>query len=64
MEPHIASLEAKISEVAALCRRLRADNEALQTQLNAATADRDLIAQKLDSARRRLEALVEHLPTS
>jgi len=62
MEPDLASLEAKISQVATLCQRLRADNEVLRSQLRAATGERDRLAEKLDTARLRLEALAEQLP--
>lgn len=62
MKPDLTSLEAKISQVAALCQRLRADNEALRAQLVALTGERDRLGEKLDAARLRLEALVEQLP--
>ena len=62
MDANLASLEAKISQVAALCQRLRADNDSLRAQLAVATGERDRLADKLDTARARLELLVEQLP--
>lgn len=62
MEHELASLEAKISQVASLCQRLRAENATLRSQLLAAAGERDRLAGKLDTARARLEALAQQLP--
>ena len=62
MKSDIASLEAKISQVVALCQGLRAQNGTLRSQLNAATDERDRLAAKLEAARLRLEMLAEQLP--
>lgn len=62
MEPELVALEAKISQVASLCQRLRAENANLRAQLQAAAGERDRFAGKLDSARLRLEALAQQLP--
>lgn len=62
MESDLAALEAKISQVVAICQRLRSENDQLLTQLKSLTGERDRFAEKLDAARVRLESLVEHLP--
>ena len=62
MEPEIAALEAKISQVVSLCQRLRAENASLRSQLAAAGGERDRLVAKLDGARTRLEALAQQLP--
>lgn len=62
MDSRLTALEEKISRVAALCEGLRAENAALHVQLAEALKTRDEYGQKLDAARRRLEALVAKLP--
>jgi len=62
MEDALRALEAKITEVVARCRDLRADNDALRTQLASVAAERDLLGEKLDAARARLESLLAQLP--
>lgn len=62
MEHQLASLEAKISQVVDLCQRLLAENDALRSQLRAATGERDRLAGTIDAARTRLEALADKLP--
>lgn len=62
MEDALRALEAKIAEVVARCRELRADNDALRTQLASVAAERDLLGDKLDAARARLESLLAQLP--
>lgn len=62
MEDALSTLEAKIAEVVARCRELRADNDALRTQLASVAAERDLLGDKLDAARARLESLLAQLP--
>ena len=64
MEHDLAALEAKISQVASLCQRLRAENASLRSQLLAATGERDRLGEKLDSARAVLEKLTQQLPDS
>lgn len=64
MELDFTQLEAKVAQVAALCEELRRANAALRAELAAANADRVRLAGKLDAARDRVMALVEHLPES
>jgi chromosome segregation ATPase len=62
MELDFTQLEAKVAQAAALCEELRQANVALRAELAAANDDRERLAGKLDAARERLLALVEHLP--
>ena len=62
MEDALNALEAKIAEVVARCRELRADNDALRAQLANVAAERDHLGDKLDAARLRLETMLGQLP--
>ena len=62
MEDALNALEAKIAEVVARCRELRADNDALRAQLAGVVDERDRLGDKLDAARLRLETLLDQLP--
>ncbi|MCK6412157.1 MAG: hypothetical protein L6Q55_07005 [Azonexus sp.] len=62
MDTEIEALEAKVSKVIALVAQLRAENEALRTQLNTAEADRQRLQQTMTAARQRLEGLIDKLP--
>ena len=56
------ALESKIAEVASLCRTLRAENVQLRQQLATLESDRASLAQRMESARGRLEQLAGQLP--
>ena len=62
MEAELRSLEDKVTQVAALCQRLRADNHDLRQQLAAAQNDNKQLAEKIGAAASRLEALLSQLP--
>ena len=62
MVNELNALENKISLVASLCRTLRAENMQLRQQLAAAEDDRKGLAERMESARSRLEQLAEQLP--
>lgn len=56
------ALETKIAQVVSLCSTLRAENALLRQQLAIAESDRQSLAQRMESARGRLEQLAEQLP--
>lgn len=56
------ALENKVSQVASLCRSLRAENAQLRQQLAVTEAERRLLAERMEIARSRLQMLVEQLP--
>jgi len=62
MVNELNALESKIAQVASLCRTLRMENAQLRQQLVAAESERRTIAERMESARGRLEQLAEQLP--
>jgi cell division protein ZapB len=62
MVNELNALENKIALVASLCRTLRTENMQLRQQLAAAEDDRKVFAERMESARSRLEQLAEQLP--
>jgi cell division protein ZapB len=62
MVNELNALESKIAQVASLCHALRAENAQLKHQLAIADSERKVLAQRMDSARTRLEQLAEQLP--
>ena len=62
MVNELNALESKIAQVAALCRALRAENAQLKQQLATAENDKINLAERMASARGRLEQLVLQLP--
>ena len=62
MVNELNALESKIAQVASLCRTLRAENTLLRQQLASAESDRKGLAERMESARTRLEQLAQQLP--
>jgi cell division protein ZapB len=62
MVNELNALESKIAQVASLCRTLRAENAQLRQQLAKVEGDRNGLAERMESARNRLEQLAEQLP--
>ena len=62
MDADFASLEAKVAQFVSLCERLRAENTDLRQQLVAAQSHAKRLNERLDSARAKLELLIERLP--
>jgi cell division protein ZapB len=62
MDAELAALEEKIKQAAALCLQLRGENRDLRMELASLTSDRKQLAEKLDSARSRLEILLKQIP--
>ena len=62
MNMDIDSLELKIEQVLAMCGQLRDDNRALREQLAGLEQKNQSLTSRAESARIRLEALMEKLP--
>ena len=58
------ALENKVAQAAALCRGLRAENDQLRKQLVTAENERQIMSERMESARSRLEMLAEQLPSA
>ncbi len=62
METELKSLEEKINQFVQVCQHLRADNHYLRQQLATSVNENKQLAVKIDSAKKRLEALLKHIP--
>ena len=62
MVNELNALESKIAGVVSLCRALRAENVQLRQQVATLESERAGLAQRMDSARDRLEQLAGQLP--
>ena len=58
----LAALEEKIEQFLGFCHSLRAENKALRNRIAGLEEERELLVQKIDTARARLEVLLEKLP--
>jgi len=64
MDKELASLAQKIQLVTELCQRLRKENQSLRQELAAAQQKAKLLSVRLDSAKARVENLIDSLPAS
>lgn len=62
MDHDLSALDEKIDQMLALCQSLRAENQDLRTRVAALEAEKRRLDEKVDTARARLEALMEKLP--
>jgi cell division protein ZapB len=62
MHAELETLEARIRQVAELCHGLRRDNIALRQQLFAAQQDNKQLTARLETAKARLQAMLDTLP--
>ena len=62
MDAELRSLEDKINQFVALCKRLRADNHQLRQQLASAQSENTQLAAKIGDAKTRLEAVLAQIP--
>ncbi|MDR1934042.1 MAG: hypothetical protein LBS49_00360 [Candidatus Accumulibacter sp.] len=58
------ALEGKIVQVTSLCRALRAENNLLRQQLVTAETERDGLVERVETARYRIEQIVQQLPAA
>lgn len=64
MESELNSLEEKINQFVRLCQQLRSENIQLRQQLASAASENKHLAEKINAATGRLEALLTQLPES
>ena len=62
MKGDLTALEHKVEQFLAFCQSLRAENQALRSRVAGLEDERQALVDKIDSARTRLEALMERLP--
>jgi len=62
MSGDLTALENKIEQFLAFCQRLRAENQALRSRVAGLEGEREMLVGKIDTARTRLEALMQKLP--
>lgn len=62
MSGDLALLEKKIEQFLAFCEGLRAENRALRGRVDELEDERQKLLNKIDTARHRLEALMDKLP--
>jgi uncharacterized protein (TIGR02449 family) len=62
MNGDLDSLEQKIEQVMAVCGQLRSENHALRAQVVELEQKKQLLVSRAESARERLETLMDKLP--
>ena len=64
MEAELTSLDDKISQLVQLTQKLRKDNSQLRQNLAAVQSENKRLAEKVTTARNRLETLLAQIPES
>ena len=64
MDADLNALEEKIAQLAKLCQKLRGDNTQLRQQLATAQTEAKRLADKVNSAKTRIETLLNQIPDS
>ena len=62
MEPELAALEERLAQVVQRLKALREENRDLRQQLASRTDENARLAEKLNAARSRIEALLKQIP--
>jgi cell division protein ZapB len=62
MESELKALEDKIQQFVRVCQQLRSENIHLRQQLATATSENTRLAEKINAAADRLEALLAQFP--
>jgi cell division protein ZapB len=62
MDAEMAALEERIRQAVDLCQRLRGENSDLRQRLAQLQSENRHLADKITSARERLEGLLEQIP--
>jgi cell division protein ZapB len=62
MDLDLKGLEERVSQLIELSRRLRVENGTLRQQLVVAHNENKQLAERMESARQRVEALLERVP--
>ena len=62
MEQELADFETRLSHFVQLFQRLRSENNELRQQIATRTDEARRLAEKLEAARSRIEALLKQIP--
>jgi cell division protein ZapB len=62
MNEELGGLEDKVTQVIALCDALRAENHQLRDRVDALEDEKRALAERMTTARTRLEGLMDRLP--
>ncbi|MGQ5522783.1 hypothetical protein ACUHMQ_05915 [Chitinimonas sp. PSY-7] len=62
MEAELQNLEDRINSLAAICQQLRTENVALRQEVLVLKGDNKRLADKVEIAKSKVEALLEQLP--
>ncbi len=62
MNEELGGLEDKVTQVIALCDALRAENHRLRDRVDALEDEKRALAERMSTARTRLEGLMDRLP--
>lgn len=62
MNAPLASLEKKVEQIVALCHELRGENHRLQDRVDALESEKQALAERMTTARQRLEGIMDKLP--
>lgn len=62
MDAELNSLDEKIAQLAKLCQKLRGDNTQLRQELASAQTENKRLAEKVNTARTRIESLLNQIP--
>ena len=62
MEQELSDFEARLNHFVQLFQRLRSENNELRQQIAMKTDEAKRLAEKLDAARTRIEALLKQIP--
>jgi len=63
MEMDLDGLEDRVTQLVALCRRLRTENGSLRQQLVVAQNENKRLNERIDAAKARVDALIERVPS-
>jgi cell division protein ZapB len=62
MNEELGGLEDKVTQVIALCDALRAENHQLRDRVDALEDEKRVLAERMTTARTRIEGLMDRLP--
>ena len=62
MDKDFSGLESKVSQVIGLCAELRAENHRLRDRIGALEEEKQALAERMNTACTRIEAIMERLP--
>jgi cell division protein ZapB len=62
MSANLDTLERKVDQLLDLCRKLRAENATLRGRVVGLEGEKLILTEKMDTARSRLESIMERLP--